>query len=225
MLKHVAKHNDKKAVLLFREVPNEGHMALVAYSDLLPRLVHDEIMKVLESPTGQAAENLADALFRNIMADGRNTLEVLHKEGFIKKVPTNQIIVTPGGKSNVRLDELNNILNEMKQGEEAIKRMAELDSNRGMSGKRRAEPREVGAPRNSRATPAQVTESVSVDGILSDADLAKQRLDQAERMRESAKQLLAEAERLAGEAAGLSTPAAKPKAKRTNVKKAKVQAD
>lgn len=220
MLKHVAKHNDKRTVLLFREVPNEGHMCLVAYSDLLPRLVHDEIMKVLESPSGQAAENLADALFRNYMADGRNTLEVLHKEGFIKKVPTNQIIVTPGGKSTVRLDELNEILNEMNKGQDAIKKMAELDANAGMSGKRRNDPKEVGAPRNSRATPA----AVPTNAVLTDEDLAQQRLDQAERMRESARQLLAEAERLANEAA-IMTPVAKPtKAKKTNVKKAKVEA-
>jgi hypothetical protein len=221
MLKHVAKHNDKKAVILFREVPNEGHMCLVAYSDLLPRLMHDEIMRVLESPSGQAAENLADALFRNIMADGRNTLESLHTNGMIKKVPTNQVIVTPGGKNTVRLDELNSILNEMKQGEDAIKRMAELDANAGMTGKRKSEPREVGAPRNSRATPAQITESV-----LSDEDLAQQRLEQAARMRESAKQLLAEAERLANEASIMSAPTIKTtKAKKPNVKKtAKVEA-
>lgn len=219
MLKHVAKHNDKKAVILFREVPNEGHMCLVAYSDLLPRLMHDEIMKVLESQVGQNAENLADALFRNVMADGRNTLESLHTNGLIKKVPTNQVIVTPGGKSSVRLDELNDILNEMKKGEDAIKKMAELDANAGMTGKRRAEPREVGAPRNSRATPAQVTEAV-----LTDEDLAQQRLDQAARMRESAKQLLAEAERLANEAAQINVPKL-PKAKKANVKKtAKVEA-
>ena len=223
MLKHVAKHNDKRAVILFREVPNEGHMCLVAYSDLLPRLVHDEIMKVLESPPGQAAENLADALFRNIMADGRNTLEVLHRENFIKKIPTNQVIVTANAKSTVRLDELNSILNEMKSGEEAIKKMAELDANRGMSGKRKAEPREVGAPRNSRGQAATVRESVEV---LTDEDLAQQRLDQAERMRESAKQLLAEAERLAREAAEMSAPVIKTtKAKKTNGKKtAKVEA-
>jgi len=226
MLKHVAKHNDKKTVLLFREVPGDDHMCLVAYSDLLPRLVHDEIMKVLESPSGQAAENFADALFRNIMADGRNTLEVLHREGFIKKVPTNQVVVTPGGKSNVRLDELNTILNEMKQGEDAIKKMAELDAGAGMSGKmnknRKIEPREVGVPNNSRSKPV----NVPANEALTDLDLAQQRLDQAERMRESAKQLLAEAARLAEEAAGMTlSTAPTPKAKRTNVKKAKVQAN
>lgn len=220
MIKHVAKHNEKKSVILFREVPGEEHMCLLCYSDLLPRMMHDEIMKVLESPAGQSAENLADALFRNIMADGRNTLETLHKENFIKKVPTNQVIVTPGGKSNVRLDELNSILTEMKQGEAAIKKMAELDANKGLTGKRRApEPREVGQPVNTRAKPVEV-----VNEVLSDADLAQQRLDQAEKMRQSAQQLLAEAERLAAEATQLN-PTINVKAKTTNGKKTKVKAN
>jgi hypothetical protein len=227
MLKHVAKHNQKKAVIVFREVPGDEHMCLVAYSDLLPRLVHDEVMKVLESPSGQQAENLADALFRNIMADGRNTLEVLHKEQFIKKVPTNQVIVTPDSKNNVRLDELNSILNEMKQGEQAIKRLQELDSGAGMSGKmnknRKIDPREVGAPANSRSTPATVPQSIPTDQVLSDADLAQQRLTQAEQMQLQAKQLLAESARLVEEAAQLN-PGLKVNGKKTTSKKAKVAA-
>jgi hypothetical protein len=213
MLKHVGKHNDRRAVILFREVPGDTHMCLVAYPELLPRLVHDEIMRVLESASGQQAENLADALFRNIMADGRNTLEVLHKEGFIKKVPTNQVIVQANAKSNVRLDELNSILTEMKQGQDAVQRLAELDSGAGMTGKRKAEPREVGAPANSRATPATVPQ----DAVLTDDDLAAQRITQAEKMKESAAQLLAEAERLMAEAAELN-PGLKVNGKKTKVK-------
>lgn len=219
MLKHVGKHNDRKVAVLFREVPNEGHMCLAVYSDLLPRLVHDEIMKTIESPSGQAAENLADALFRVVMADGRNCLEVLHREGFIKKVPTNQVIMTPTTKSNVRLDELNSILNEMAQGEQAIKRLSELDAGAGMSGKRRPtnDVREVGVPRDSSSKPATVplTETAP-DGILTDELLAKQRIDQAEKMKASAQQLLAEAERLMSEAQEFNP---KLKITKTNAKK------
>ena len=220
-MKHIGKHNSKRVVVLFREVPNDEHMCLVAYPDLLPRLVHDEVMRVIESAPGQAAENFADALWRNVMADGRNVLETMHRESFIKKVPTNQVIMTPTAKSNVRLDELNSILNEMKQGEEAIKRLSELDAGAGISGKTGrktpAEPREVGAPRNSRATPAQVPES-AVD-VLSGADLADQLLTQAEKMKSSAAQLLAEAERLSAEAASmLPTPKANVKSKKTTTK-------
>jgi hypothetical protein len=216
MLKHVAKHNDKKTVILFRQVPNEDHMALVAYADLLPRLVHDEVMTVLESAAGQQAENLADALFRNVMSDGRNTLEVMHREGFIKKVPTNQVIVQANPKSNVRLDELNSILSEMKQGEAAVKRLSELDAGAGMNGKRKPDPREVGAPANSRATPAVIKESTEV---LSDTDLAAERLAQADRMKRQAAELMAEAERLSKEATELN-PGLK-----TNGKKSKVKAN
>jgi hypothetical protein len=59
-------------------------------------------MKVLESPVGQQANDLADALFRNIMPDGKNTLQVLHVEGMIQKVPCNQVIVQANQKSSVR---------------------------------------------------------------------------------------------------------------------------
>jgi len=228
VLKHVGKHSDKRVVVLYRQVPNEDHMALVCYSDLLPRLVHDEIMKTLESPSGQAAENLADALWRNIMADGRNTLEVIHKERFIKKVPTNQIIMTPTTKAKVRLDELNSILNEMKQGEDAVRRLAELDASAGISGKtskgqarvRAAADggREVGVPPSSRSVPA----NFPADAVMTDDVLAAQRMEQAEKMKASAQQLLAEADRLMNEALSFD-PTLKPRAPRKNAKKKAVE--
>jgi len=199
MYKHVGKHKDKKVALLFRQVPGEDHMCLVAYSDLLPRMVHDEVMKVLESPMGQQAENLADALFRHIMADGRNCLEALHRENFIKKVPTNQILVTPNTISSVRLDELNSILNEMAKGEDAIKRLAELDANKGMVTKRSEPIREVGVPPASRT--AEVTAPTTA--VLSDSDLAQQRISQATAMKSNAEQLMKEAQRLLDEARAL----------------------
>ena len=137
MIKHVGKHNNKKIVLLWRKVPNEDHMALVAYSDTLPRMIHDEVMRSLESPIGQNSSDFSDVLFRTTMADGRNALEVMHREGCIKKVPTSQILITPTAKSSVRLDELNGILDEMAKGEEAKNRLQEMDKNSGMTGKKR----------------------------------------------------------------------------------------
>jgi hypothetical protein len=230
MIKHVGKHNNKKIVLLWRRVPNEDHMALVAYSDTLPRLIHDELMKVLESAVGQNAKDLSDVLFRTTMADGRNALEVLHKEGFIKKVPCSQVLITPTAKSSVRLDELNDILDEMDKGEEALKRMQEIDSGAGMSGKKRVrEGREVGMPPNNTSMSrtnidVDATDSAAAyikgtlsDGVLGDAELAQQRLTQAASMQKQAEQLLAEAKRLTEEAKSL-TPA--KNAKTTRAKKA-----
>ena len=205
MLKHIGKHNDKRIVLVFRQIPGEEHMCLVLYSDMLPQLVHDEVMKVLESPIGQNSKELADALHRQTMADGRNCLEVIHKSGYLKKLNTNQVIITPNAKSSVRLDELNTILNEMDKGEDAIKKMADLDKNAGMSTKRR-EPREVGMPANTRSQPAEST-NAAVSDVLTDDQLAAQRVAQAAKMKLEAQQMLAEAARLEAEAASF-TPTA-----------------
>ena len=228
MIKHVGKHNNKKIVLLWRKVPNEDHMSLVLYSDTLPRMIHDEVMKQLESPIGQNSKDFSDVLFRTTMPDGRNALEVLHREGFIKKVPTSQVLITPTTKSSVRLDELNNILDEMEKGEEAIKRLADLDKEAGMVGqnkKRVREGREVGMPPNNQSlsrtnvdVDATSSAAAYLKGTLTDDDLAASRLAQANSFKQQAEQLLAEAKRLESEAKSL-TPA-KTNAKTTRAKKA-----
>lgn len=209
MLKHVGKHNDKRCVIVFRKIPDLEHMALVIYSDLLPRMIHDEVMRAVESPQGQEAREISDVLFRTIMADGHNCLESLHRNGLMKKVPTNQVLVTPTTTSSVRLDELNDIMDEMQKGEEALKRLQDLDANRGLTGKknntppRKAEIQEIGE-RRTREAQGNTSAADMLAGMLSDSDLAAQRLEQAQKMEASAKQLLAEAERLKAEAQSLS---------------------
>lgn len=207
MIKHVGKHNSKRVAILWRKVPGEDHMCLVIYPDTLPRHIHDDIMKALESESGQQAKEFSDYLFRYTMVDGSNALQTLHSEGMIKKVPTNQVIVTPDMKSNVRLDELNGILDKMALGEEAIKEMADLDAGRGMVTKKRVnEGRDMGelrAPAESRSTPANVDNTVTLSDVLSDEQLATQRLAQADKMQREAKALLAEADRLQKEAQAL----------------------
>lgn len=207
MIKHVGKHNNKRVVILFKTVPNEDHMCLVVYPDTLPRHIHDDVMSALESESGQQAKEFADYLFRFTMADGTNALATLHKEGMIKKVPTNQVIVTPDNRSNVRLDELNNILSKMAMGEEAVKELAELDASAGLSGKQRrrdANAGELRAPANSRSIPANVDNTISINDVLTDDQLATQRLAQAQKMQAEARALLAEADRLTKEATTLN---------------------
>jgi hypothetical protein len=219
MLKHVGKHNDKRCVIIFRKIPELEHMALIVYSDLLPRMVHDEIMKAVESPQGQEANEISEVLFRTIMADGNNCLESLHRNGLMKKVPTNQVLVTPTSTSSVRLDELNDLLDEMNKGQEAVKRLQDLDSNRGLTGKspRKAEIQEIGE-RKTREAQGNTSAADMLAGMLSDSDLAAQRLEQAQKMESTAKQLLEEAQRLKTEAEQLS-----PKAENVGTKKTKTE--
>jgi hypothetical protein len=209
MLKHVGRHGEKKVVVAYNTVPGEDHMALVIYSDSLPSMLHDEVMKVIESPAGQTAKSLADALFRNIMPDGNNTLGALHKGGFLKKVQTKQVILKPNAKSSVRLDELNEILKKMEGSAEAAKKLADIDAGRGYADPSKNVSRDVGEPVKAEA-------AVNTNGVLTDADLASQRLDQATKMELQAKTLLAEAKRLKEEASSLA-----PKTKAKNVRATK----
>jgi len=211
MIKHVGRHNQRKVAIVYRQVPDEAHMALVMYTDNLPMLVHDEAMKVLESELGQNAKELADALFRHIMPDGNNCLTYIHKAGYLKKVPCNQVIVTPTAKATVRLDELNDMLDKIEAGGEAAARMEDIDKNRGVKGVLQ-EGRELGMPAQP-FTGIPSTTSADVNSVLSDGDIAQQRLDQANRMEADAKSLLAEAKRLKAEAASLKPAKAKAPAK------------
>jgi hypothetical protein len=93
MLKHVGRHGDRKVAIIFREIPGEDHMCLVIYPDVLPVAWHDAIMKVVESDVGQQAEELADALHRSYLPDGRVILDTLHTERMIKKVRTADVLM------------------------------------------------------------------------------------------------------------------------------------
>lgn len=130
--KHVGSVNGKKVIIVQRQLPSEDHMAGVIYSDIMPSKYHDDVMKLLESVEGQEAYEFKDILQRRMMATGDNMLTALGGEGYIKKVPTQNVMVTPNSKSSVRLDELNNLLNMAGKGEEAVRKLNELDAKQGM---------------------------------------------------------------------------------------------
>jgi hypothetical protein len=95
------------------------------------------------------------------------------------------------------LDELNKMLNEMKLGEAAIKKMANNDASRGMVSpevKRKAEAEY----KASQAQPTQAAPQFQApqDGALSDRDLAANMVFQAKKMEIEAKQMIAEAARM-----------------------------
>ena len=207
MLKHIGRHGDRKVAILFREVPGEDHMCLVVYPETLPTHIHDSIMKTLESPVGQQATNLADALHRGLLPDGRPQLEALHREGMIKKVPTSQVIVTPTPASSVKLDELNRIVREMEQGDDARKRLEQLDQSQGIVDpavkreqerefKRQRLEQEARARANNQFAPPMDSNSNALD----DKSLAMNMLAQAKKMEAEAKGLVAEAARMKKEA-------------------------
>jgi DNA repair exonuclease SbcCD ATPase subunit len=213
--RHVGKHGDRKVAVVFREVPGEPHMCLVTYTETINKNIHDALIKCIESDIGQNSENLADALNRSYTQDGRPILQVLHAESQLKKVNTEVIVMTPAPNTRIKLNDLNKILDEMKLGEDAVKRMAELDKSRGLQ-----DPADVA--RRMRGQQGNQPPVVASSGdLLGDASLAKQRIEQAQKMEREAKGLLAEAQRLTTEAQTLD-PSLAPKATKAKTKKAEV---
>jgi hypothetical protein len=208
-LRHVGKHGDRKVAVVFREVPGEPHMCLVVYTELLNRTVHDPLVKCIESDIGQHSKNLADALNRTHTTDGIIILQKLHAEGQLKKVQTEQIVMTPAPNTQIKLHELNKILDEMETGEAAVKKLAEMDSQMGMQDPMQVAKRMRGDMITESATPAQPL--MASGDALGDNAIANNLRQQAMRMSAEAKGLLAEADRLLQEANGMD-PVASAKA-------------
>jgi len=207
MLKHIGTHNGKKVVVVFRQIPGDEHLALVVYTDNIPSPVHDDLMKCVEGLVGQQVHELSEALHRTILTDGRNALAALHSQGYLKKAQTSQVIMRPRAGSNVRLDELNRIINELATGEEAKNRLATNDAAAGI-----VDPNIVRAGANASANTA-----------LSDVDIANNMLTQAKQMEVEAKALLAESKRVIAEAKAMMPAKATP-AKATPTKAATAKA-
>lgn len=199
MLKHVGRHGDRKVAIVFREIPNEDHMCLVIYPDVLPTHIHQSVMTVLESAPGQQATNLADVFHRNLLPDGRNILQTLHVEGMLKKIATNQVILTPTPTTSVKLDEVNKLVKEMESGAEALKRMQEIDQNAGIVPPEVKRQAEAEFKKNKQTQAAASTQSNDANA-LDDHTLAANMLNQAKRMEQEAQGLIAEASRMKKEA-------------------------
>lgn len=210
MIKHVGRQMDKRVVVIFREVPGEDHMCLVVYPDNLPTHFHDDLMNCLQSDAGQNAKDLADALARVTGTDGRVLLNAIHQEGWMKKVRTQDVIMIPRPNAEgVQLSEINKIIRDLDTGGEAASKLAELDANAGL-----ADPQKKAA--GVQAAQAAVG---GTGGVLSDADIARNLVTQAEQMKAQIATLEQEATRLMTEASELD-PSVAPK-KRGRPAKAK----
>ena len=213
-LRHVGKQGDRKVAIVFREVPGEPHMCLVTYPEVLNQNIHDPLMKCIESDIGQNSEDLALALNRTYTKDGQIILQKLHAEGMLKKIRTELVVMTPQPGVQIKLDELNKILDEMKQGEDAVKKLAEMDASLGLQ-----DPTDVAKRLRGDKNKAPVQAS---GDALGDQTLANNLREQAAKMDREAKGLMAEAQRLLKEAASLDpvkvVKESAPKAKKAKTK-------
>lgn len=211
MIKHIGRHGEKKLVVVFRQLLDaQAHMALVVMTETLPTAYHNELMTLIQSDRGQATNNLADVLGDTNFADGTNILNTFNSKGWLKKVPTKQVILTPTNNpaSHVRLDEINNITNKLEVGGEGAQEMANLDAQRGLYDP--ANDRNIVDVKQFEKNLTDDNIPVTDTGVMDDTKIAQVQIQQAESMEAQVKALTEEAARLKAEAYEMA-PALKPK--------------
>lgn len=119
--KHVAKWNERKCLVLFREVPGEPENALLIMSGELSATQHDELISVVDSDEAQTNSDLEQVLNGRNFSDGRVMLQALHADGMITKAPVSEVIMLPTPKDEVPLTALNDSIATIEAGKEADK--------------------------------------------------------------------------------------------------------
>ena len=115
-MKHVGKmkNNSARVAVAYRTIPGDSASALVIGISGLPDAYHDSLMSLLESETGQQANELADVLAARRFPDGGVMLQWLHAGGHLKKVSTTLVLMTPNKQTVIPLNELNIIIAEQQ---------------------------------------------------------------------------------------------------------------
>jgi hypothetical protein len=115
-LKHVGrlKNNKKRVIVAYRTLPGDPYNCLVVFTEALGADEHDTLIKLVESASGQQANELADAMYRTYLPDGRNMLVGFHQTGRLQKIATKDVEMTPNTNVTLSLDELNNIIAQQR---------------------------------------------------------------------------------------------------------------
>lgn len=185
-IKHIGrlKSNKRKVAVAYRTIPGDANSALVVSTENLTDSDHDIMMQMVESPAGQSANELAEAMARTRLSDGSVMLARFHAQGKLTKVLTSDVIMTPDNNTTIALDELNKIIAEQKGV--SIEDLAIKDDAQPV-----ATAQEVPT-----STPSNETVATTSDDVLSDEDLAKSYRSQADRLSKEAAELRRQAEAL-----------------------------
>lgn len=176
-------NNQRRVVVAYKVVPGEPENCVVVTTENLAAEEHDALMKLVESPAGQEADDLATVMMRTTLPDGSNMLARFHTTGKMVKASSANVQMIPNKNTTILLSELNEAIATQKGVT-----VAEL----AVEGKTAAAPQVV-----AESAVADVTEtSTTTDGVITDEDLAAKLRSDADRLYKEAKALRAQAEEL-----------------------------
>ena len=188
-LKHIGRISDtkKKCAVVYRVVPGEPNSAVVVMTESLAAEEHDSLMQLIESPAGQEAYELGEAMARATLPDGRIMLAAFHATGKMNKILAERVEMVPNSSTSVNLAELNKNIAE-QQGVS----IADL-ALKGPDGQTVPDQ----TPPTVDASAMYTENPVASDGeVLTDEQLAASYRSQADRLFKEAKALREQAEEL-----------------------------
>jgi len=210
-VKHVGQiaNTGLKCIVVFREIYDENgnvlepNNCLVVETERLPDMEHDDMVRVVESPTAQESAEFYTVAHRSMFSDGINMLVKLNNRGLLKKYPTDQIMMTPNSHTSIPLSEINEIIAKQKTG------MSEGDIANSMVDDTDSPPRT-----SSSLSPSQTIDQAvpTSENAMDDTALAQTMLDQAKTYEEEVTRLREEAYAMAPD---LKPKRGRPKAKAT----------
>lgn len=218
-LKHVGRHvnSRKRCVVAYRVVPHAPDYCLVVNSDSLDAEQHDSLMKLVESTTGQTEYELAEAMQRTSLPDGRNMLQTFHTQGKLVKTLTKDIEMVPNQQTSINLAELNNMIAEQRG-------VTVSDLSIGITNQKEKEkylaenPEAAQEPVEPQADPA----AAYSEDLLTDEKLAAQYRSQADALYKEAKALRDQADEIDPPKKKTETKATSKPAKSTTSRAKKV---
>tara|TARA_B100001057_G_scaffold354006_1_gene355905 strand:- start:1848 stop:2486 length:639 start_codon:yes stop_codon:yes gene_type:complete len=209
VMKHVAKWNDRKCLVLFREVPGEPENALLIMTGELGATQHDELISVVDSDEAQANSDLAQVLNGRNFSDGRIMLQAIHSDGMITKAPVGEVIMTPTPNDEVALADLNESIAQIEAGKENEKPQIADTSEIDMQ--------QTQATRPNALTDREQEEQLGIArGLLEQADMIEQDIERVQQ------QMIADANSKREEAYARA-PDLKPKPKPGRPKKSAIK--
>jgi len=184
--KHIGKikNTGSKCLVVFRTLPGESNMSLVLPTATLPDSYHNAIMELVETEQAQDCFEFAEIMFVRYFPDGRPMLRALQSDNRLIKMPTDNIIMTPGPQSEIELSQLNSLIAEQRNC--TIDDLCNFV--KGGPGSNSVNENPVPAPATN------VPQTAEKIDVLTDQDLAKNYRSQADALYKEAARLRKEAD-------------------------------
>ena len=191
MLKHVGRmaNNQRRVIVAYKVLPGDPDHCVVVTTENLEAGDHDALIQLVESPSGQEAEDLATVMMRTQLSDGSNMLARFHTTGKMVKAKTSEVEMIPNQNTSIKLSELNEVIAQQK----GIT-VADL-AVKGPDGQT-VQPANAEPTITADQMAAEIVQPVAEDGVISDEALAKKYRSDADRLSKEAAELRRQAEEL-----------------------------